>query len=282
VGTHSRWHPASNKVPAIDGWFWGVKLLTTAFGEAASDYVVRAFNPYLAVASVGVVFVLALGIQFWMPRYRPVSYWFAAAMVACFGTMVADAAHVQFGISYEVSTITLAALLAVVFIVWYRVERTLSIHAITTTRREMFYWATIVVTFSLGTAAGDLAASLGNMGYLKAALVFLAAILVPALIYLVTRTHAMVWFWTAYVITRPLGASFADWFSKPASSHGLGFGDGRVAVVLGLCIVAALIVLSAIQSRSAAITPSQPHADEVFVKARRGFDDNMPIPAHGR
>jgi len=243
--------------PTIDGWFWGIKLLTTAFGEAASDYLVFSMNPYLAVGLVGVIFVIALVVQFRTRRYTAGVYWFTAAMVAAFGTMVADAVHVQFGVPYAVSSACLAVCLVVVFIVWYRVERTLSIHSIVTTRREVFYWLTIIVTFALGTAVGDLAASIGNMGYGKAALVFAIVILVPALLALITRRWLIGWFWAAYVITRPLGASVADWFSKPPSIHGLGLGDGPVAVVLGVLIVLALIAMTAYQRFG---TPGGRHA----------------------
>jgi len=242
--------PSASKVPEIDGWFWGVKLLTTAFGEAAADYFALRFNPYLAVVSVGVVFVVALWIQVRTSRYHPGTYWFAAAMVACFGTMVADAVHVQFDVPYWASTVALVVILTAVFIVWHRVEHTLSIHSITTRRREMFYWMAIISTFALGTAAGDLTASIGGMGYFVAAMVFTVAILIPAVVFAVTRRHAIGWFWAAYVLTRPLGASFADWFSKSPSVHGLGYGDGPVAVVLGVAIVIVLAVMTWQQSRS--------------------------------
>jgi len=238
-------------VPDVDAWFWVTKLLTTAFGEAAADFAAVSINPYIAVCLVGLIFVVAMIIQFRSRYYRPGTYWFAAAMVASFGTMMADAVHVQFGVSYAASSGFLTVCLAVVFIVWFKVEGTLSIHSIVTRRREAFYWSTIIVTFALGTAAGDLAASIGNMGYLKAALVFAIAIMVPALMAAITRGHVIGWFWMAYVITRPLGASFADWFSKPASVHGLGLGDGNVALVLGGLIIFVLVTMTLQQRRYA-------------------------------
>ncbi|HWT55595.1 MAG TPA: hypothetical protein VN031_01035 [Candidatus Microsaccharimonas sp.] len=225
----------ARKVPEITAVFWIAKLLTTAMGEATSDYLANTISLYLAVAVGFVIFVLALWLQFRAKHYTPWTYWFAVAMVAVFGTMAADVLHKQFGVPYTASTAFFAVCLAVVFTVWQRVEHSLSIHSITTPRREVFYWLTVVTTFALGTAAGDWTAYSLGLGYLSSGFLFAAVILVPAIgRYL--RLNGVVVFWFAYIITRPLGASFADWLGKPVPA-GLGHGDGTVSAGLTMVIV---------------------------------------------
>jgi uncharacterized membrane-anchored protein len=228
--------PLARKVPNITPSFWLIKLLTTAMGEAASDFLVAKYNPYLAVALGGLALLLALSLQFRSRRYSPWIYWLTASMVAIFGTMAADGLHVQLGVPYIASASFFAVVLAVVFVLWFKSEGSLSIHSITTTKREVFYWLVVMATFALGTALGDLAANTLGRGYFSAGLVFLAAIAVPAAAYLITKQREIFWFWFAYILTRPLGASFADYFSKSKSVGGLGLGDGRVAIVLVIAI----------------------------------------------
>ena len=202
------------KVPEITALFWLIKVLTTGMGEAASDYL-GTLNLVLAGA-VGVLgFAVALWLQFRAPRYRAPIYWFAVAMVAVFGTMVADALHVGAGLPYTVSTPVYAVLLAIVFVLWRRSEGTLSIHSIVTRRRETYYWLTVLMTFALGTAAGDLTAISLHLGYLPSAFLFAAVIAVPALLRWRGALNEVAAFWAAYVVTRPLGASVADWLGKP-------------------------------------------------------------------
>ena len=224
------------KVPQVGVLFWVVKSLTTAFGESASDFLVHAMVPQLAVVFGFVAFVLALGLQLHRPSYSPVRYWFAVAMVGVFGTMAADVLHVGFGVPYPLSGSLFAVILAAVFATWYATERTLSMHSITTRRRELYYWAAVVCTFALGTAVGDLTAVTFHLGYLAAGLVFAAAIAVPASGYRWGRFNAVAAFWTAYVLTRPVGASFADWFGVSHARGGLALGSGLVAAVLGVII----------------------------------------------
>lgn len=163
-------------------------------------------------------------------------------MVAVFGTMAADAVHVVLGVPYPVTSAAYAVAVAVCLVVWRRFEGTLSIHSITTPRRELFYWATVLATFALGTAAGDLTAMTLKLGYLESGLLFLAAILVPWAAWRWWHLNEVVAFWAAYVLTRPLGASFADWVGKPhRMGAGLGVGDGPVTVVL-VIMIAALVV----------------------------------------
>jgi uncharacterized membrane-anchored protein len=241
---------ASSKVPpTITPSFWGLKILTTAMGEATSDYFVNRFDPRLAVACTAVVFVAVLWWQVRAPNYRTVTYWSAVVMVSVFGTMCADVVHVEFGVPYVVSALTFAVVLAFVFWSWFRVEGTLSIHSITTTRRELFYWATVTVAFALGTAVGDFTATVAKLGYFSSGLLFSGLILLPAL-GAWTRLNSVLMFWIAYVLTRPLGASFADWMGKPKIVGGLGWGSGNVALVLSSVIIVAVGVLALFEGRS--------------------------------
>lgn len=224
------------KVPEITVYFWIVKLLSTAMGESTSDYLVFQINPYVAVVLGCIGLVVALVLQFMARRYIAWVYWLAVVMVAVFGTMAADVAHVVLHIPYVVSTVVFASALAIVFIVWYASEKTLSIHSIYPGRREVFYWATVMATFALGTAAGDMTASTLRLGYFPSFVFFAILFAVPAVAYWRFGLNAIVAFWFAYVVTRPLGASFADWMGKPFLG-GLGLGDAKVALVLTTLII---------------------------------------------
>jgi uncharacterized membrane-anchored protein len=233
------------RVPEITAYFWIIKGLSTALGESTSDFLVRLLDPIPAVGLGFVAFVGALWLQFSMRRYVAGAYWFAVVMVGVFGTMAADVLHVGFGVPYVVSTIFYAIALTAVFLTWQRVERTLSIHSVDTARREAFYWAAVVATFALGTAAGDLTAITVNLGYFGSVLLFAAVILLPCAGYRWWGWNSIFAFWFAYVITRPLGASVADWLGKPVSVGGRGVGDGVVSLVLVLLIIALVGYLAA-------------------------------------
>jgi uncharacterized membrane-anchored protein len=227
------------KVPEISLWFWVIKITSTAMGEAVSDYLdggAGTIGPALGVLLAFVVFVYALRAQFRAPSYHTRTYWFAVAMVATFGTMFADAFHKELGVPYYATTASFAVILALVFWCWYASEGTLSIHSITTRRREYFYWATVLTTFALGTAAGDWTADSLHFGYLKSAVVFLIIIMIPAFGWWKLRLNSIAAFWFAYIITRPLGASFADW-SDAVKPRGLGLGTRSVSVVLALVMI---------------------------------------------
>lgn len=232
-----------SRVPEVIALFWVTKALTTAFGESTSDYSVHAIAPVAAVLLGFVAFCAALAWQFRAKRYIAVRYWLAVAMVGVFGTMAADVLHVGFHVPYAVSTPLFAVFLAAVFILWYRTEHTLSVHSITTTRRECFYWAAVVGTFALGTAAGDLTATTLGLGYFGSALLFAGVILIPAIGYRFFGLNGIAAFWIAYVLTRPVGASIADGFGKPRDFGGLGWGQGPVALVLGALIVCCVAYL---------------------------------------
>jgi uncharacterized membrane-anchored protein len=228
---------ARRRVPEVTAAFWVTKVLTTALGESLSDYLVHRFDPVVAVAFGGLALVVALTMQFWGRRYIPWVYWLAVAMVAVFGTMVADVLHIRFGVPYAISTALFALCLVVVFILWQASEKTLSIHSIYNARREVFYWATVIVTFALGTATGDLTATTLHLGYLVSGLMFAGIIAVPAVARWRFGLNEIVAFWFAYIVTRPLGASFADWMGKPRNVGALGWGDGPVALGFAIAIV---------------------------------------------
>jgi uncharacterized membrane-anchored protein len=232
------------KVPRITIYFWIIKILTTALGESTSDYLVHRFNPYLAVVGGFLAFVIAIAVQFRVRVYVPSAYWLAVTMVAVFGTMAADVLHVEFRVPYIASTLFFAVVLTVVFAGWYRSEGTLSIHSITTPRREAFYWAAVLATFAMGTAVGDLVAYRAGLGFLSAGLVFAVLFAIPGLGFRYFNLNAVFAFWFAYVMTRPLGASFADWMGKSHAGRGLNYGDGPVSLVLAILIVALVSYLS--------------------------------------
>lgn len=217
--------------------FWIIKLLTTAVGESTSDYSVYHFNPYLAVTAGFIVFAVVLFMQFRSKYYIPWKYWLAILMVAVFGTMAADVTHVVLGVPYLVSTLAFGTALGFILYLWHRAEGTLSIHSITTSRREVFYWATVLAAFALGTAAGDLLAFGLHLGFLTSGIIFSLVFAVPAIGYYFFKWNSIFSFWFAYIMTRPLGASFADWTGKSRSIGGLGIGDGPVALVLLIIIV---------------------------------------------
>lgn len=239
VGTDRGWTSrGALRVPVIAALFWTVKALSTALGESTSDYLVHTVNPVPAVLLGFVGFVVALGVQLRMRRYLAVTYWSAVVMVGIFGTMAADVLHVGFGVPYVASTLLYAACLAAIFWAWQRWESTLSVHTIDSTRRELFYWATVVATFALGTAVGDLTAITLGLGYLWSAALFAGLICVPGIGYRWFRWNATFAFWFVYVVTRPLGASIADWLGKPPAEGGVGFGPGPAS----LCFLAAIVL----------------------------------------
>ncbi|WP_022899308.1 hypothetical protein [Humibacter albus] len=237
----------ARRVPDPSVLFWITKGVSTAMGEAVSDFSIRVLPPVAAVLAGFVLFALVLCLQFSRRRYTPWVYWSTVGMVGVFGTMAADVMHVVLGVPYLYSTLFYAAVLAAVFLLWHRVERTLSVHDIVSSRREAFYWAAVVATFAMGTALGDLAAVGFGLGYLASIGVFALVILIPVVGFRFGRWNAVFSFWFAYVITRPLGASIADWLGKPRSNGGVGFGDGWVS--LGLVIVmAALVAVMAVRT----------------------------------
>jgi uncharacterized membrane-anchored protein len=240
--------PMAAKVPAVTAAFWILKVLTTGMGETASDWLAHAIEPVLAVLGSGLLLGALLLAQLLARTYRPWLYWGAVAMVSVFGTMAADVTHIVLGVPYIASTLGFGLGVAALLLTWHLLERTLAIHSITTTRRELFYWATVCATFALGTAAGDLTASTLGWGYLVSGTFFAAVIAVPALAYRHAGLNAVLCFWIAYVLTRPLGASIADWIAVPPGRGGLDLGTGPITLILLIALTAGVFALS-IRSR---------------------------------
>jgi uncharacterized membrane-anchored protein len=233
-----------NKVPEITIYFWITKILTTGMGEAASDYLQHQIGRGITISITGVVLAAVLYWQLATQRYVTWIYWLAVVMVSVWGTMAADDLRHATHAPLWATSLFYAVLVALILTGWYFTERTLSVHSIITTRRESFYWATVIATFALGTAVGDWTADSLHLGYLGSGILFFVLILIPAAVHRITRRGAVLWFWVAYVLTRPLGASFADWLDAPARRHGLGLGTGPVALVSTLVIIALVAYLA--------------------------------------
>jgi uncharacterized membrane-anchored protein len=229
------------KVPEVTAYFWVIKVLSTAMGEALSDFLDGGAGlwPVFGVLAALIVFVVALRLQLKETHYVTAKYWSAVAMVATFGTMAADAPHQAFQIPYYVSAVVWSLVLTAIFIRWYRTEGTLSIHSINSRRRERYYWSTVLATFALGTAVGDMTATNFRWGFLTSGIVFAAIILIPAFAYWRLKLHSVFAFWFAYIITRPLGASFADWMDV-RRPRGLGWGTGPVSLTLAVIMIAVI------------------------------------------
>lgn len=234
--------PGLRRVPEITALFWSLKLLSTALGESTSDYLVNRIGAVPAVLAGFAFFVVALLFQLTRRRFRVWPYWMGVVAVGVFGTMAADVLHKRFGISYSATSVIYAVLLGAVFLLWHRTEGDLSIHRISTTRKEFFYWATVVATFAMGTALGDFSARTLHFGYLASIFLYAGIIALPALGAWKLAWNRVFSFWFAYVITRPLGASIADWTSKGHTLGGLAWGDGNVALVLAALMIAGIAV----------------------------------------
>ena len=233
-----------SKVPVVTASFWVLKILTTGMGEATSDALVRAGGA-VAVAGTAVALVASFVAQFRASGYVPWLYWLAVAMVGVFGTMAADIPHFL-GISLWVTSAAYLLAVLAIFFVWYRLEGTLSFSGITGGRREAFYWAAVVATFALGTAVGDLTADTWGLGNLASGIMFAVLIVLPVLAHRWLGLGGVAAFWISYVLTRPLGASFADWMGSPSFRGGLGIAMALVAVgwALAIALVAAYLTVT--------------------------------------
>lgn len=238
----------AKKVPELTLYFWVIKVLTTAMGETTSDYFVHAYDPYRVVILAAAILAVTVGAQLWAHKYNAWIYWLAVSMVAVFGTMAAGIVHVYMGIPYIFSAAIYGFSVATIFVLWYLSEKSLSVHSIYTRRRELFYWAAVLATFAMGTAVGDMTAVSFHLGFLGSGILFAVVIAVPAFAYRVLRLNEIVAFWFAYIITRPLGASFADWLAVPQSAGGLNLGKAPVSIVLWLLILAFVAYLAITRS----------------------------------
>jgi uncharacterized membrane-anchored protein len=270
-----RAHNALTKVPEITAFFWLVKILTTAMGETASDWGnASSFGPAIAVPAMALFLWLALKWQFKADRYYAQRYWLVVTAVATFGTSAADALH-QVGVPYIATTALWGAITAYLFYRWNKSEGTLSIHSIFTRRRENFYWATVLASFALGTAAGDLTAISLNLGFVSSILIFGGLMLIPLVGWWKFNFNAIGSFWFAYVLTRPLGASISDWIAVPKSIGGLGVGPGRVTLALAVLIVLAVLYL---MRSKIDVDPNSEAEDEALDHVPHAHHHDAPRP----
>lgn len=232
-----------NKVPQVTLYFWVIKMMATTVGETAADFLNTSLGLGLSRTSLAMAVLLgtAMVLQLRARRYVPSVYWVTVVLVSVAGTLITDNLTDNLRVPLPVTTAVFAVALGVVFAAWFAVEKTLSIHTIYSRRRELFYWAAILLTFALGTAAGDLLAESLKLGYFHSALVFGAAIAVVALSHYLFKLGAVLAFWLAYILTRPFGASFGDLLAQPAASGGLGWGN--VATSAGFLLVIAVLVM---------------------------------------
>ena len=238
-----------NRVPEVTLEFWLIKLMAVTMGETAADYLAVNLGLGLTATSLLMtgVLVVALVLQFAQRRYVPWAYWLAVVLISIVGTLVTDNLVDNFGVPLTVTTAVFTVALAVTFLVWYRVEGKLSIHDVTTFRREAFYWLAILFTFALGTAAGDLVAEQFGLGYLATGILFGMIIAALALGYFLLGLDAILGFWLAYIFTRPLGASFGDLLSQPGDYGGLGFGT-IITSALFLAAIAGIVVFMTLRT----------------------------------
>jgi len=235
-----------NKVPEVTLYFWVIKIMATTVGETAADFLNVDLNFGLSGTSIimGAFLAVSLFMQLRARKYVPWLYWVNVVLISIVGTLVTDNLVDNFGIPMETTTIGFGLALLATFAAWYASEKTLSIHTIFTTKRELFYWAAILFTFALGTAAGDLAAEGLNLGYANSVLIFGALIAMVTIAYYGFRANAVLAFWIAYILTRPLGASLGDSLSQPLSNGGIGLGATATSAIFLATILSLVIYLS--------------------------------------
>lgn len=234
------------RVPEVTLYFWIIKVLATTVGETAADFLSATLNLGLVVTSyiMGALLIVALLNQFRLKRYIPANYWLVVVLVSIVGTLITDLLVDNLGVSLISATGGFSIALVIVFIAWFWSEKTLAMHSIRTAKRELFYWATILFTFALGTAAGDLLAEASGLGYFQSALVFGAAIALITAAYYVFNLNEILAFWLAYILTRPLGASMGDFLSQPVKNGGLGFGTVGTSMIFLTTILILIVYLS--------------------------------------
>src|SRR3954451_17925307 len=236
-----------NKVPEFTLYFWVIKIMCTTIGETAADYLNDnlGFGLTNTTYVAGALLVALLVGQFRLRRYVPSVYWSAVVVISVFGTLITDNLTDRYNVPLTTTTPIFAIVLAIVFAIWWGFERTLSIHTIVTPRREAFYWLAVLFTFALGTAAGDLVAEKADLGYGVSIAIFGAAIAVVAVAHFVFKLNAVLSFWLAYILTRPLGASIGDFMSQKSHKYGgLGLGTTGTSYIFLACIVTLVAYLS--------------------------------------
>jgi uncharacterized membrane-anchored protein len=231
-----------NKVPEVTAIFWIIKILSTTVGETGADYLAVhvGLGATVTAANMAILLAAALALQLRAQSYIPWTYWLTVVLVSVVGTQITDLLTDKLEISLYLSTAAFACALAVTFAIWYGVERTLSIHSIVTTRRELFYWLAILFTFALGTAAGDLATEALGLGFRLGVVVFGALIALIATAYYLGADPVLT-FWLAYILTRPLGASLGDLLSQSKGYGGVGLGTVYTSIAF-LTVIVALVI----------------------------------------
>jgi uncharacterized membrane-anchored protein len=247
-----------NKVPEVTLYFWLIKVLSTTVGETAADFLDTNLNLGLTTTSLimTTLLVVALIAQVRLDRYVAAAYWVTVVLVSIVGTLITDNLSDGYQVPLEVTTPVFAVLLALTFAAWFAMERTLSIHSIFTRRREGFYWTTILFTFALGTAAGDLISEKLNLGYWVALALFAVAIGVVIVARFGLRADAIASFWVAYVLTRPLGASLGDLLSQPKEAGGLGLGTTATSFLF-LAAILVLVGYLTVSKRDVSAEPAE-------------------------
>lgn len=248
-----------NRVPEVTATFWIIKVLATTVGETAADYLSSTLKFGLGNTSyiMSGVLLIALFNQFRLKRYVPVSYWIVVVLMSITGTLITDRLIDELGVSLITINIVFTMILLAVFAFWYLKEKTLAMHSVNTTKRELFYWAAILFTFALGTATGDFLAETLKLGYAQSALVFGASIAIVEMGYYYLRMNAVLAFWIAYILTRPLGASIGDLLSQPAQNGGYGLGTVGTSILFLSIIVSLIIYLSLKQKKIVPLTIDQ-------------------------
>ena len=235
-----------NKVPEVTLYFWIIKIMATTVGETGADFLNVNLNFGLTGTSIvmGALLGVFLFLQMRARKYVPWLYWVNVVLISVAGTLITDNLVDNFGVALETTTMAFALALSATFALWYASEKTLSIHSIFTAKRELFYWAAILFTFALGTAAGDLAAEGLQLGYVYSTLIFGALIALVALAYFVFKASAVLAFWIAYILTRPLGASFGDFLSQPIANGGIGLGAVITSMIFLSTILSLVVYLT--------------------------------------
>ncbi|MEJ6484442.1 hypothetical protein N0Y54_24525 [Nostoc punctiforme UO1] len=245
-----------NRVPEVTIYFWIIKVLATTVGETAADFLSATLNLGLGITSyiMSAVLLIVLLNQFKLKRYVPAIFWFVVVLISIVGTLITDRLVDELGVSLVTTTVVFSIFLLLVFVLWYSNEKTLAMHSINTAKRELFYWVAVLFTFALGTATGDLLAESLRLGYAQSALIFGTSIAIIVIGYYYFRMNAVLAFWLAYILTRPLGASIGDLLSQSATNGGFGFGTVGTSMLF-LSIIISLVIYLSLKQKKPALLP---------------------------
>lgn len=262
-----------SKVPQVTILFWIIKILCTTVGETFSDFINVNLGVGLTLTTIimGIAFFIALYLQFRATKYVPALYWLTVVLISVFGTLVTDNLTDGLGVPLVFSTVAFSILLILTFLFWYLKEKTLSIHSIFTRKREVFYWLTILFTFALGTAVGDLYSEELGLGYLLTGIIVASIIVLVFLVWKFLKLDAVLAFWVAYIFTRPFGASLGDYLSQPSEYGGLGLGTTVTSIIFLAAILGVIVFLTATKidiKRSSAPEANQMNAGKNNIMAQ--------------